>query len=117
MPAFWDWLTRENEAGSVASVERVLDELKAGDDELAEWAEAHGARFFLAPDENTAAALSLVSRWATGQNYDAAAVATFLQVADYWLVAHALAHNCVVVTHEVPADTIKKIKIPNAGGG
>ena len=29
-------------------------------------------------------------------------------------VAHALAHDCTVVTHEVPADTIRKIKIPNA---
>ena len=29
-------------------------------------------------------------------------------------MAHALAHDCVVVTHEVPADTVRKIKIPNA---
>ena len=41
-------------------------------------------------------------------------MATFLQVADYWLVAQALAHECIVVTHEVPADTTSKIKIPNA---
>ena len=38
----------------------------------------------------------------------------FLQLADYWLVAHALAHEYVVVTHEVPAQTIRKIKIPTA---
>ena len=41
-------------------------------------------------------------------------MAAFLQVADYWLVAHALAHQRTVVTHEVPAETIRKIKIPNA---
>lgn len=39
---------------------------------------------------------------------------TFLQVADYYLVAHALAHGHTVVTHEVAAPSIKKIKIPNA---
>jgi hypothetical protein len=40
-------------------------------------------------------------------------VNTFLQVADYYLVAHALAHGQTVVTHEVAAPSIKKIKIPN----
>jgi hypothetical protein len=55
-----------------------------------------------------------VSTWATSQNYEPAAIATFLQVADYWLVSHALAHNFTVVTHEVPAETVRKIKIPNA---
>jgi len=38
----------------------------------------------------------------------------FLEGADYWLVAHALAHGCAVVTHEVPANTTREIKIPNA---
>lgn len=40
--------------------------------------------------------------------------ATFLQVADYYLVAQAHADAHVVVTHEVVTDTRKKIKIPNA---
>jgi hypothetical protein len=35
-------------------------------------------------------------------------------VADYWLVAHALAHRFTVVTHEVPSESARKIKIPNA---
>ena len=38
---------------------------------------------------------------------------TFLQVADYYLVSYALAHGHIVVTHEVPVDTVRKIKIPN----
>ena len=49
-----------------------------------------------------------------GDHFGPEYAATFLQVADYWLVAHALAHDCTVVTHEVPADTIYKVKIPNA---
>lgn len=48
------------------------------------------------------------------QDYDQAAVSTFLQVADYYLVAHALAHGHTVVTHEIASASTKKIKIPNA---
>ena len=113
-PAFWEWLVEQNGAGKVASIEKVADELKAGEDELAEWAKERGDGFFLRPDEAVVPALRTVSVWASGNGYQPAAVATFLQVADYWLVAHALAHACTIVTHEVPADTIRKIKIPNA---
>jgi hypothetical protein len=59
-------------------------------------------------------ALGSVSAWATGQRYDAAAVSTFLQVADYYLVAHALAHGHTVVTHEIASTSTKRIKIPDA---
>ncbi len=113
-PAFWDWMVEKNDTGKVASIDKVADELRAGDDELAEWAIVRGERFFLPMDDTVLPALRVVSDWASGQGYQPAAVATFLQVADYWLVAHALAHQCVVVTHEVPADTTRKIKIPNA---
>ena len=53
------------------------------------------------------------SSWASQQGYDPAAVTTFLQAADFYLVAQALAHGHTVVTHEVPAQSVKKIKIPN----
>lgn len=112
-PAFWDWLVAQNEAGKVASIEKVSDELRAGEDALATWAAERGDAFFLRPDDAVIPALGTVSRWASRSAYQPAAVATFLQVADYWLVAHALAHDCTVVTHEVPADTVSKIKIPN----
>ncbi len=36
---FWDWLIRENQAGNVYSIERVGDEVLAGDEELAKWAQ------------------------------------------------------------------------------
>ena len=98
----------------VASVEKVADELHAVDDDLAAWVGERGAGFFPRPDDAVIPALRTVSDWAGNAGYQPAAVATFLQVADYWLVAHALAHDCIVVTHEVPADTDRKIKIPNA---
>lgn len=55
-----------------------------------------------------------MSNWAIGQNYEAAAINTFLQVADFYLVAHALVGGHVVVTHEVSVNSVKRIKIPNA---
>lgn len=113
-PAFWDWLIEANAADAVFSIEKVGDEVEAGGDDLSTWAAARGARFFLRPDALLLPALGRVSAWATGQGYEPAAVNTFLQVADYYLVAHALAHGHTVVTHEVAAPSIKKIKIPNA---
>lgn len=113
-PAFWDWLVDKNDAYKVASVEKVGDELAAGQDELSVWADARGHGFFLQPDEAVVPALGMVSAWSSGQGYEPSAISTFLQVADYWLVAHALAHQYTVVTHEVPSDSTRKIKIPNA---
>lgn len=113
-PAFWDWLITSNTAGLVFSTEKVGDEIEAGGDELSEWAEDRGDSFFLKPDAAILPALGRVSTWATGQNYEPAAVNTFLQVADFYLVAHSLAHGHTVVTHEIASASTKKIKIPNA---
>lgn len=111
-PAFWDWLQTQHAAGIVGSIEKVGDELV--DEELSDWANARDASFFRAPDDAVLPALGTVSEWATEQNYEPAAVATFFQVADYWLVAAALARDAIVVTHEVPSASTRKIKIPNA---
>jgi hypothetical protein len=113
-PAFWDWLIQGNAAGRVFSIERVGDEINAGGDELSAWAAQRGSGFFLKPDPAILPALALISQWATGQAYEPAAVNTFLQVADYYLVAHALAHRHTVVTHEIASPSTKKVKIPNA---
>ena len=45
---------------------------------------------------------------------DTTAVSTFLQLADYYLVAQAQAGEDTVVTHEVPSASTRKIKIPDA---
>lgn len=113
-PAFWEWLISSNQAGLVFSIERVDGELQAGADELSTWAAARGPQFFLPPDAPMLAALARVGTWATGQGYEPAAVNTFLQVADCYLVAYALAHSHTVVTHEIASTSTKRIKIPNA---
>ncbi len=112
-PAFWDWLIEQNEKGKVFSIEKVGDEINAGDDELSQWANKQVDGFFLKPDANMAAVFPTVSQWASNQSYEAVAINTFLQVADYYLVCHALGHGLIIVTHEVPANSKKRIKIPN----
>lgn len=113
-PAFWDWLIVNGAAAKVLSIEKVGDELAALDDDLSVWAAERGSRFFLRPGESAFPALAAVSTWASGHGYEAAAVSTFLQVADYYLVAQALAGGHVVVTHEKPSASTRKIKIPDA---
>ena len=112
-PAFWQWLEKQNEAGKVASIEKVSEELFAGEDELSEWAKEQGDDFFLNADSAVVPLLGEVSAWVNDQNYEPAAISTFLQVADYWLVAHAKAHDWTIVTHETPSDSARKVKIPN----
>ena len=113
-PVFWDWMVEGHESERVFSVEKVGDEVQAVGDELSEWAEARGNGFFLPPDASVFPALAEVSAWANGQSYEPAAVNTFLQVADYYLVAQARAGRHTVVTHEVPSASTRKIKIPDA---
>jgi len=112
-PAFWTWIDERHAAGAVFSIEKVGDELKAGADDLATWASGR-PDVFLKPGGAVIPSLQSVSRWATSGTYSPAAVSTFLQVADYYLIAHAHAHQHIVVTHEVVAHGTKKIKIPNA---
>lgn len=113
-PAFWDWLIREHDAGKVFSIEKVADEINAGSDELSDWAKDLEDGFFLPPDAESLPALGIVSKWAMSQSYTPAAVNTFLQIGDYYLVAQALAGKHILVTHEIPANTVNIIKIPNA---
>jgi hypothetical protein len=111
-PAFWDGLIQENAKGNVHSIDKVGEELTAGTDAVAKWAAERSDGFFLPPDEAMLGALGTVSTWVHRQQYRRGAINTFLQDADYYLIAHALAHRHVVVTHEVPGDGIKEVKIP-----
>lgn len=90
-PAFWDWLAQAHDAGRLRSFRQVGDELNAGDDELARWADERDDAFFLQPDAAVLGAAPQVSAWVMQQGYEPSAVNSFLQVADFWLVAAALA--------------------------
>jgi len=111
-PAFWTWLIEKNSEKKVFSIEKVSDEIVAGDDELARWAVDQGKGFFLEIDPTAFPALKKVSEWVLSQKYEQAAINTFLQVADYYF-AQALAYNHTIITHEVPSNSQKRIKIPD----
>jgi len=113
-PAFWEWLISRHATATVFSVEKVSDEIQAGADELATWAAGLPSGFFLSPGPTVLPALGAVSNWATRNQYEPAAISTFFQVADYYLVAQALAGGHTVVTHEQPSASTRRIKIPDA---
>lgn len=112
-PAFWDWILAQHAANNEFSIEKVGNEIEAGSDLLADWARARGATFFLAPDATVLPALATVAAWVRARKYTATAQNDFFQVADYYLVAAALAGGYTLVTHEKAAPSIHNIKIPS----
>ncbi|MHB1467813.1 MAG: DUF4411 family protein [Solirubrobacteraceae bacterium] len=113
-PAFWEWIDQAHATGTAFSIEKVREELLAGSDELAIWARDRDNAFFLPPNDSTVASLAAVSSWAGSGDFEPSAVSVFLQGADYYLVAQAHAEQFVVVTHETPGTSPRRIKIPNA---
>ncbi len=114
VPAFWDWLDQQAEAGKIYSSSMVYIELAAGDDELAEWAhDRKGAKLFVEPEGNVQQSFQEIADY-VNKRYQEHHAAVFLEGADPWVVAHAKVDNSIVVTHEtlVPDDS-SKIKIPN----
>ncbi|MGH8926320.1 MAG: DUF4411 family protein [Acidimicrobiia bacterium] len=116
VPGFWTWLKNANANGDVFSIQRVRDELLAGDDDLTEWAKDRHDEFFLPPDPPLLAALSVVATWVTSEpRFTEAAVRTFLDSADYFLVGQAMTRDMIVVTHEVSAPQSRAtVKLPDA---
>ena len=114
-PGYWVFLVQLFDSHHAVSIKSVYDELgEAGDgDPLKNWARAN-KQHFVAPDSRVVACYQRVIAWAKN-NYDSPAVVEFQRVADSWIVAHALAHGWVVVTHEKSAPRSKRrIKIPDA---
>ncbi|MCW5982800.1 MAG: DUF4411 family protein [Bryobacteraceae bacterium] len=116
-PGFWDWVAAAHAAGRVLSIAKVGDELKAGADSLAAWAERQPSSFFAPMDAALLASLAEIAQWARRQSYRSDAIARFLEDADYYLVAFAHAHGHIVVTHEKPSDGVRRVKIPNVALG
>jgi Domain of unknown function (DUF4411) len=112
-PAFWHWILANAGTGQVRSIDKVADELTAGNDDLSVWASTDARMLFHATDAAVAARFGQVAAWVNRQGYEPAAVSTFFQVADFYLVAHGLAGGHTIVTHEVSGNSMRKIKIPN----
>jgi Domain of unknown function (DUF4411) len=115
-PGFWNWLRQESARGTVGSVDKIRDEIEAGDrdDPLRQWIRHDSPLNFHSPDSHTIQALKEISNWVADQNCPEREKQFFLSKADPLLIAYAKAHNHTVVTHEVlVGPTSKKVKIPN----
>lgn len=117
VPAFWDWLEQQAQAGTIASTDMIFDELKDGDDELAEWVKDRRDLIFRiqSSSEGVAEGVARLGAWAQGEGYRPHVLADFMDGADPFLVAAAAEAGATVVTQETPAGSRrKKVKIPDA---
>lgn len=115
-PRFWEMLVDYAAKGTIASIDRVHDEIVRGKDALADWAEKKFADAFLSTDDDAVlSSYADVMRWVQGEaQFQDAAKAEFARGADGWLVAYAITKGCTVVTHEVLAPDVRnKVPIPN----
>ena len=112
-PAFWGWLVKSNRARKVFSIDKVRDELKAGKDQLSDWAEARGNDFFIPSEGDVLFKIESVKHCIDCNNYNEASVRRFMNGADCFLIAHAKVKDCTVVTREIYDKNTKKVKIPN----
>ena len=113
-PAFWKWLEQANAESMLFSTEAVYRELAPSGDDLAKWVQVH-QKMFLTLTADELPAVAAMNRWANdSRDYNAAAKAEFASAADSFLIAHALAGDHTVVTHERISDGRSRIKIPNA---
>ena len=115
-PGFWDWLVEKNQSGLVASIRKVAEEIRK-DRDLVAWVRERGSNFFLEEDVAMINSLKTVSNWTKREGYKDDALKKFLGGADYYLIAYALAHDYVVVAHEIFSRKNRAIKIPNACKG
>ncbi|MEK7411414.1 MAG: DUF4411 family protein [Actinomycetota bacterium] len=84
-PAFWEWLDTSNAAQLLFSIDAVRDELIGFGDDLEIWAKARDGDFFLRPTPSVLSSLEIVSAWAVNQNYEQAALNTFMGVGDSYM--------------------------------
>lgn len=111
-PGFWDWITVQEQAGEILSIERVRDEILRGDDPLAVWVQGRQRSFFAGVSPTVLPHLATLAGWVQKQRYRPEAIAEFLDSADYYLIATAMGFGHTVVTHERPSDGTKRVKIP-----
>lgn len=115
-PGYWAWILQQHQALEIASIVPVRDELARGNDDLTQWVKGNAHLFEDASDEPTQAAFGQIVAKIAEQVpvMKAGAFEEFLEGADPWLIAKAMATGAVVVTHEVYNPDIKrKFTIPN----
>ncbi|MBF2051933.1 MAG: DUF4411 family protein [Candidatus Sericytochromatia bacterium] len=117
-PGFWSGLLNQHQAQRVFGLDRNKLEMLKGNDGLVKWIkEEVPLTFFLnSQSQQVITAYQQVMVWSQAHpQYTDAAKSEFAAVADSWMVAYAMAHNCKVVTNEQPSpESKKRILIPDA---
>ena len=113
-PAFWDCLRQLHNKAKVFSIDKVKDEIEIGDDDLSIWIKKLNKSFFIITDADAAKQFGKINDWLYQENYETAATQSFIQDADYYLIARALTNTeTIIVTQEIANEGKKKVKIPN----
>lgn len=116
-PGFWESVIWHCKQGRIRSIDKVVEELAAGKDALAHWANKTCPKPFFekTTDQAIGATYGKLIIWAHGKSqFTPAALSTFATVADGWLVAYAHEHKYTLVTLEEPAPASQtEVKIPD----
>ncbi len=117
LPSFWEKLLIEAEKESFMLIDKVVDEINKGEDELKSWIKSNKEKITIlnSADINVINSYKEVIKLAVNNpNYNNIAKDDFAEKADSWLIAHAHAYGYTVVTQEAFDKNIKKrIPIPN----
>lgn len=116
--AFWRWLSAECSSNpNIRSIQDVLDELKAGNDDLPMWVQTRLPKDFFMP---TTRDVDIVNERRRMQDalecrtdLKSAKLRNFLAKADLWLIAAAKIKDGCVVTNERAKPGQGSIKIPS----
>lgn len=115
-PYFWAKLKQHIIDGDVILCEQVCTEIENGNDDLSKWITENKSSFPLIKFEGSDVinALTSVSNYVMN-NFNVANALKFLEGADAFIIAYAIAKNYTVVTYEEFISDIssKKVKIPN----
>jgi hypothetical protein len=103
-PGFWDKLVAYGEQGKIISIDKVLNELNDGDDQLKVWANSAFNKYFKTSESGEIALeySNLVNWVYKNPVYLPSAKDHFMEDdnADAWVIAYAKVHNLVLVTEE-----------------
>ncbi|WPX07740.1 DUF4411 family protein [Anaerocellum danielii] len=117
VPCFWDILKRYAQKGYICTIDFVKREIVTNKDQLANWFQNEFSNycFDAMRDGEVVKAYREIIKWVSkNPQFKDEAKRDFASGADGWVIAYAMVHNCVVVTHERYDPNIKrKVPIPN----
>lgn len=114
-PRFWDLIDEMIHSGRLSCPVRVYDELQDVQDELARWTqERRQLGLFVEPNPVVQEIFKAIAADVMQRYPDNQARRRFLDRADPWIIAHAIANDGSVVTLEaIVPGTSQQVKIPN----